>query len=178
MNVDISKESVYKKLANLETGKSPGPDEIHGKLLFELRDQIAEPLANLFQSSFKTGCIPQDFKDAIVTPIYKKGSKNNVENYRPVSLTSIVGKIMESIIKDSIVKLVEDNKLLNATQHGFTSGKSCLINLLDFMEIVAKEVDMGNNVDLIYLDFAKAFDKVPHRRLLKKEKLMALVVIF
>ena len=139
-------------------------------MLFELRNVLAKPLAELFRLSIDSGCIPQDFRDAIVTPIFKKGSKSKVENYRPVSLTSIVGKMLESIIKEQIVNFVDSNNLIRDSQHGFTSGRSCLTNLLDFFETVTREIDLGNNVDLIYLDFAKAFDKVPHLRLVAKLK--------
>ena len=104
----------------------------------------------------------------IVTPLFKKGSRAKPENYRPVSLTSILGKMLESIVKDQIVKHLESNNLIHSSQHGFTKGRSCLTNLLEFMEIVTKELDEGNAVDLVYLDFAKAFDKVPYERLFKK----------
>jgi ribonuclease P/MRP protein subunit RPP40 len=97
-----------------------------------------------------------------------KRVKEKAENYRPVSLTSIVGKLLESILKDRIVTHLEQHKLLRDSQHGFTSGKSCLTNLLVFFEFITKELDKGNNVDLVYLDFCKAFDKVPHCRLGKK----------
>jgi len=83
-------------------------------------------------------------------------------------LTSIVGKLCESIVKDRIVQHLLEHKLLKNSQHGFTSGRSCLTNLLDFFESVTKELDKGNEVDLVYLDFCKAFDKVPHCRLIKK----------
>ena len=85
-----------------------------------------------------------------------------------MSLTSIVGKLCESIIKDSIVQHLTEHELLRNSQHGLTGGRSCLTNLLEFFEEVTKELDEGNDVDLIYLDFCKAFDKVPHCRLIKK----------
>lgn len=112
--------------------------------------------------------VPQDFRDAIVVPLHKKGSRDKAENYRPISLTSIIGKIFESIIKDSIARFLKENNLIRDSQHGFTSERSCLTNLLDFIENVTRELDNGNCVDVLYLDFAKAFDKVPHKRLLSK----------
>src|SRR3989442_12709274 len=92
------------------------------------------------------------------------------ENYRPVSLTSVVGKLLESIIKDSIVTYQDQYNLIESSQNGFTKGKSCLTNLLDFFEVVTKELDEGNNVDLIYLDFSKAFDKVQYKSLFNNLK--------
>ena len=103
-----------------------------------------------------------------VVPLHKKGSRDKAENYRPISLTSILGKVFESIIKNSIVRFLKENNLIKDSQHGFTRGRSCLTNLLDFMEEVTREIDNGNCVDVLYLDFAKAFDKVPHKRLLSK----------
>ena len=144
------------------------PDELHGKLLYEIRYEIVKDLTKLFNLSLETGVVPQDWRDADVCPLFKKGKRDKAENYRPVSLTSIVGKLLESILKDRIVTHLEQHKLLRESQHGFTSGRSCLTNLLVFFEFITKELDKGNNVDLVYLDFCKAFDKVPHCRLGKK----------
>ena len=159
---------VLDKLNNMNTSKSQGPDELHPKLIFELRNELCKTLANLFNISMQTGMIPQDWRDACVAPLHKKGSKSKAENYRPVSLTSIIGKILEGCVKESIVKHLEKYSLIRNSQHGFTSGKSCLSNLLEFFEEVTKILDKGEAVDLVYLDFAKAFDKVPHFRLFKK----------
>jgi len=155
-------------LSNLNVNKSVGPDEIHGKLLYELRYEIVKALTLLFNLSMRQGIIPQDWRDASVVPLFKKGSRSQAQNYRPVSLTSIVGKILESIIKDHVVAHLDRHKLLRDSQHGFLSGRSCLTNLLEFMEAATSAVDEGKNVDMIYLDFSKAFDKVPHCRLARK----------
>jgi len=165
---EITEEDVRKKLDSLKASKSPGPDDIHAKLLYELRNELVSPITKIFNLSLKTGIIPQDWKDANVSPLFKKGSKNKPENYRPVSLTSIVGKMLESIVKDHIVSHLHRFNLIKSSQHGFTKGKSCLTNLLEFFEDVTKKLDEGNSVELIYLDFAKAFDKVPYMRLFKK----------
>ena len=166
--IEINKDIVLEKLNSINVNKCQGPDEIHGKIIYEIRHEIAEPLTKLFKLSLETSTVPQDWRDANVCPLFKKGSRAKAENYRPVSLTSVVGKICESIIKDRIVKHLEENKLLRNSQHGFTSGRSCLTNLLEFFETVTKELDEDNNVDIVYLDFCKAFDKVPHCRLIKK----------
>ena len=102
--------------------------------------------------------------------MFKKGSKGNLGNYRPISLTSYIGKVMESILKDKMFDHLVNNKLINKSQHGFMPKRSCLTNLLEFLEFVAEAVDRGELVDVIYLDFQKAFDKVPHARLLEKIK--------
>ena len=167
-SIEIDKNTVLMKLDKINVSKSQGPDEIHGKLLYEMRHVLNKPLTDLFNLSLQSAIVPQDWRDAIVCPLFKKGSKAKAENYRPVSLTSIVGKLCESIVKDRIVQHLLEHKLLKNSQHGFTSGRSCLTNLLDFFESVTKELDKGNEVDLVYLDFCKAFDKVPHCRLIKK----------
>ena len=101
-------------------------------------------------------------------PIFKKGMKSMPGNYRPVSLTSHIGKLMEKITKEEITSHLDRYDLLNDTQHGFMRGRSCLTNLLTYMEGVTRILDKGKNIDIIYLDFAKAFDKVPHHRLIGK----------
>ena len=117
-----------------------------------------------------TGTVPMDWKTANITALFKKGSKSDANNYRPVSLTSQIGKIMERIIKKELVSFLEENNLLFDSQHGFRRNRSCLTNLLEFMQGIANSLDKGNPTDVIYLDFQKAFDKVPHRRLLYKLK--------
>src|SRR5206468_7646307 len=125
--------------------KSQGPDELNPKLIFELRNELCEPLTYLFNMSIQTGVIPQDWRDAIVASLHKKGSKSKSENYRPVSLTSIISKLLESIVKDNLVKHLDKYALIRSSQHGFTSGKSCLSNLLDFFEEVTRNLDEGDS---------------------------------
>ena len=103
-----------------------------------------------------------------MAPLYKKRTKSTPGNYRPVSLTSVVCKVLERIIKDAIVEHLERYKLLEVSQHGFLPGRSCLTNILAYLENVTKHVDSGLPVNTLYLDFAKSFDTVPQRRLLMK----------
>ena len=116
------------------------------------------------------GIVPEEWKEAKVVPIYKKGSKTASGNYRPVSLTCICCKMIESLIKDDIMQHLNRNRLINNSQHGFMKGKSCTTNLLKFLDKVTEAADKGKSIaiDIIYLDFAKAFDKVPTERLLRK----------
>ena len=167
-DIGIDESVVYKKLSDINVNKSPGSDDLHPKMLYELRDQLVKPLTKLFSLSLQTGIVPQGWKEARVVPLFKKGKRDRPENYRPVSLTSIVGKIFESIVKDNIVKHLDRHNLIKGSQHGFTKGRSCLTNLLQFIESVTKSVDDGNSLDIVYLDFAKAFDKVPYQRLFRK----------
>ncbi|CAM5105037.1 unnamed protein product [Natator depressus] len=118
--------------------------------------------------SFKSASVPNDWKIANVSPIFKKGSRGDPGNYRPVSLTSVLGKLVETIVKNKIVRHIDECKLLRKSQHGFCKGRSCLTDLLEFFEGVNKHVDKGDPVDIVCLDFQKAFDKVPHQKVLRK----------
>ena len=137
-------------------------------LLQELVEEVAYPLALVMKKTLEDGSMPEDWRTANVTPIFKKGAKNNPGNYRPVSLTSVCCKMLESIIKDDIVNHLERKNLINSSLHGFMRGRSCTSNLLSFLERITLAVDDGEPVDIIFLDFAKAFDKVPVEQLLKK----------
>ena len=101
-------------------------------------------------------------------PIFTKGDRIKEANYKPISLTSTVGKILGSIVASSIREHLERENLIKLSQHGFRKGFSCLTNLLSFYSEVFEAVDSGHKYHTVYLDFSKAFDKVPHRRLLKK----------
>src|SRR6266496_2658448 len=164
----ITPELVEKKLEKLNVNKCPGLDGIHPRMLFELKKKLAVPLSIFFTSSLEFGVVPADWKNAGITPLFKKGKKSDPQNYRPISLTSLVCKVLESLIKDSILSHLNKFSLIRSSQHGFTKNRSCLTNLLEFMEEVTCTLDSRKPVDIIYLDFAKAFDKVPYQRLLKK----------
>ena len=166
--IEITEEMVKNKLIKLKPDKSPGVDNIYPIVLQKLANNISLPLSIIFQHSLNTGEVPTDWRNANVTPIFKKGPKHKPENYRPISLTSQISKVLEAILRDCINHHLDHHHLIKESQHGFSKGKSCLSNLLLFLEDITKEVDSGKPVDVLYLDFSKAFDKVPHRRLEKK----------
>ena len=167
-DIRFSANLVRKKLLRLKPDSAPGPDKVTTRFLRDFADELAPVLAMLYNKSMEEGEVPEDWRTANVTPIFKKGSKGDPGNYRPVSLTSVPCRVMEAIIRDEVVKHLDSNQLINNTQHGFMQRKSCTTNLLVFLEKLTTEVDLGNNLDVVYLDFAKAFDKVPHRRLMEK----------
>ena len=167
-HIEVTREEVMRLLDNLKTDKSPGPDGIHPRVLKELKCELVDLLTKICNLSLNSASVPEDWKVANVVPIFKKGSRGDPGNYRPVSLTSIPGKLVETIIKNKISGHIDDQKLMRKTQHGFCKGRSCLTNLLEFFEGVNKQVDKGDPIDIVYLDFQKAFDKVPHQRLLSK----------
>ena len=126
------------------------------------------PLTLIFKESIKTGKIPAVWKDARVTPLFKKGEKSNPGIYRPVSLTSMVCKCMEKIVRTSVVDHLIRNQLLSDAQFGFRNGRSCILQLNDVMEDWPNYIEHDENWDTVYLDFAKAFDSVAHQCLLCK----------
>jgi len=118
-------------------------------LLRELVDVIAELLSIISERSFRTGEVSEDWGKANVTPIIKKGKKEDPGNYRPVSLTSIPGKVLEQLILEVIIKQVEEKKVIRSSQHGFTKGKSCLTNLTAFYDGITGWVDEGRAVNVV-----------------------------
>ena len=167
-DISITPQIVKKHLQRLKRNKSPGPDLFGSSLLLDICDYILEPLCIIFNLSIQKSQVPIDWKEANVTPIFKKGNKSDPGNYRPISLTSQICKVFESIIRESLVNHLDNFSLMLQSQHGFSKGKSCLTNLLMFLEDITKDIDEGKPMDVIYLDFSKAFDKVPHQRLLRK----------
>ena len=163
----VGPEVVVSKINNMKENKSPGVDGISPKLLKETVEQISTPLAHVFNMSLQEGIVPFEWKEANIIPLFKKGSRNKSVNYRPVSLTSVICKLLESIIRDHMMDFLIKHKLINPSQHGFLKAKSCLTNLLCFLEKITKWVDDGLPVDVIYLDFQKAF---PHQRRIRKLK--------
>ena len=167
-NVVFNEECIKNEISRLRRFSAPGPDNVTNTTLIELCDEIAKPLDMLFTKSLNETKIPADWRLSNVSPIYKlKGSKSEPGNYRPVSLTSNVCKLMEKIINRSLSIHLE-NGVLNNTQHGFRKGRSCQTNLIEFFDKITQWTDEGNCVDVLYLDFCKAFDKVDHERLMVK----------
>lgn len=170
----IQEEDVIKEIKNLKADKAAGPDDIPQNFYIQTADVIAKPLVILYRFCLDNSEVPSDWRDANVTPIFKKGQKEEVSNYRPVSLTCVVCKVLEKIIQCTVIQHLNKFKLINNTQHGFTTGLSCGTNLLEFHNYAGMNVDEGNSVDVIFLDFQKAFDKVPHKRLLFKVRAMGI----
>ena len=164
----ITEEMVMKIINKLDVNKSAGPDGITNRLLKSCKDALIKPLTIIFRKSMETGIVPSAWKEANVSPLFKKGIKTNPLNYRPVSLTSVVGKVFETLIRDVLVKHASENAIINIQQHGFMKKKSTLTNLLEYLEALTKANDQHIPVDVNYLDCRKAFDTVPHLRLIEK----------
>ena len=148
--------------------KSPGPDGCHPRVLKEIAEAPTPPLLILLRKSLDEGSLPDDWKKGNITAIHKKGSKTNPCNYRPISITLIICKLLEAIIREAIVTHMSVNNLFCDQQYGFVSGRSYITQLLTTLEIWTKSEEDGIQVDAIYLDFQTAFDSVPHQRLIRK----------
>ena len=160
---------MLKLLKDLKPHKASGPDGIPTRILILAADQLAPVLTAIFQSSLDVGALPTEWKDALISPIYKKGDRCSAANYRPVSLTCVVCKILEHIIHSSVMKRLDKFDIITDKQQGFRRRRSCETQLIATIEGIASKLRTGKDqVDIILLDFAKAFDKVPHIRLLHK----------
>ena len=126
-DVAVTESDVREALEEIKEGSAPGPDRISTKLIQELKEELLKPLTILFRKSMQEAKIPDKWRDAIVSPIFKKGSKTEPGNYRPVSLISVFGKTLERIVKKRLVQHIETNSLLRDTQHGFRTGRSAQI---------------------------------------------------
>ena len=163
--VEISEGEIIKALKVLKPDKSPGMDMLHPRLLREVRVELAVPLLKIFNKSLESRRVPDEWKTARISAIFKKGNKSLAGNYRPVSLTSIVGKVME---RDQLINHFERNNLFTPKQYGFIGGRSTALQLLCVLDEWTEALDNGSDIDCVYMDYQKAFDTVPHNRLLKK----------
>lgn len=167
-DIILSEDEVKYKLLTIKCNKSPGPDQVHPRVVSELKDSLCKPLTQLFNLSLSTGVLPDDWKVSNITVIHKKGSKMDVSNYRPISLTSVICKLFESLIRDKLLEYFSYNNLFSSSQYGFISGRSTMIQLLTVVDKWTAALEDGGQIDVIYTDLEKAFDRVPHVRLLCK----------
>jgi len=171
VNVDytFSVSNVAKALNQLDTRKSIGPDGVHPIVLRNCASEFSKHLSHIFCQSFRHGMVPTKWKQANITPIFKKEEKVEPANYRPILLTSVPGKVMEKLVRDVMMNHLERNGLISKNQHGFVHKKSCLTNLLETMDAVTNAYNNGHHAFIVFLDFQKAFE-VCHASLLYKLK--------
>ncbi|CAH8638517.1 unnamed protein product [Dicrocoelium dendriticum] len=155
-------------LANLDGTKPAGPDGLHPLIIKSLAAIISPVVTDLFNKSLSEGSLPNDWKRSVVRPIPKGGDPSKVDNYRPICLTPVLAKVIEKIVKKRLIHLLQSKELLTPAQHGFRMGYSCVTNLLVTRQEWLQALNRGKSVDVIYIDFSKAFDKVNHEVLLDR----------
>ena len=161
-------KGVEKLLAGLNPSKAPGPDQIPARILKTLSRTLAPSLTEIFRQSVSTGELPSDWTMAWITPVFKKGSRSDPSNYRPVSLTCIVCKLLEHVICTHLRAHLDRYDILTPLNHGFRARHSCETQLLLTTHDLLKLRETNKQTDVAVLDFSKAFDTVPHKRLLGK----------
>ncbi|NXU09502.1 PO11 protein, partial [Pardalotus punctatus] len=164
----IQEEAIREPLSCSDVHKSMGPNGIHPRVMRELADELVKLLSIVYQQSCLTGEVLDDWKLANVMPIYKKGRKEDPGNYRPGSLTSVLGKVTEQFIVSAITKHLQDGRGIRPSHHGFRTGRLCLTNPLSFYDQLTCLVFVGRAVDVVYLDFSKTFYTVFHSKLPEK----------
>ena len=167
-NIAFSDTELADAMYELSSNAAPGPDGFPSILLKRCRHALSVPLAKIWRKSLNDGEIPNICKSALISPIHKGKSKAVPKNYRPVALTSHLIKVFEKVVRKKIVTFLQEHNLFNSSQHGFLEGRSCLSQLLCHFDRITSELENGRGVDVVYLDFAKAFDKVDHGITLRK----------
>ena len=167
-DIQVSSNGIEKLLKGLNPHKAAGPDQLKPIVLQTLHKELAPILKLIFQKSLDTGRLPSIWKKANVSPIFKKGDKTEPANYRPISLTCVLCKVLEHVVASGISKHFTEQNILSELQHGFREKRSCETQLIMLVDELSKSMQSGKQTDLILLDFSKAFDKVAHEKLLLK----------
>ena len=167
-DIEFTGENIAESIREITNGSSPGPDGVPPVLLKNCLEKLIEPISKLWKKSLETGEIPKTMKRGAITPIYKGGDRYEAKNYRPVALTSHIIKVFERIITSRLTSYLEREGLMNSEQHGFRRYRSCTSQLIQHHQDILDALGEGHSFDTVYLDFAKAFDKVDHGILLRK----------
>lgn len=166
----FSTQQVFNALKRIRPDGATGPDGVPSRILHKCATFIAPSLCSLYNMSMRNGEIPNEWKKANVVPVHKGGDRNDVKNYRPISLTSVLGKVMEKLVNARLLHHLKEVRGINIEQHGFLPRRSCVTMLTGAIDDWqhAMDSEAGSRVEVITLDWAKAFDRVPHKRLLMK----------
>ena len=167
-DLEFSVSGIQALLEKLDPFKAPGPDLLSTKVIKLCAHHIAPVLQIIYSQSLEQATLPQDWLSAIITPVFKKGNRSIAANCRPISLTSVLCKVMEHVVFHHIMSYFTSLNILNPLQHGFKPNHSCQTQLIDFIDEVQRSMNVRQQTDLLFLDFSKAFDTVPHIRLLSK----------
>ena len=167
-DIQISVNGIEKLLKSLNPHKAAGPDQFKPIVLQKLHAELAPIIQVIFQKSLDSGKHSHIWKEANVSPIFKKGDRSDPVNYRPISLTCVLCKVMERIVATNLTKHLANSNILFELQHGFREKRFCETQLIMLVDEISKNMQMGQQIDLILLDFSKAFDKVAHEKLISK----------
>lgn len=159
-DIKFSEKDIIKAIDEIANTAAAGPDRYPAILLKRCKHTLAKPLCLIWRKSLDAGTIPNILKLANIVPIHKGNSRGLPANYRPVALTSHLIKIFEKVLRNHLINYLERHGLFNPGQHGFRLGRSCLSQLVAHYDHILQQLEQGKNVDVVYLDFAKAFDKV------------------
>lgn len=171
--ITIEENNVPKLLKTLKTNKGAGSDGIPPIFLSKCASNLAKPLTIIFNHSINVyGSFPDIWKEALIVPIHKSGSKTQIENYRPISILNVMSKLFESVIYSYISPII--SRSIPYEQHGFMKNRSTVTNLAVFTDYVLRSMDERHQVDVIYTDFEKAFDRVDHVILLHKLSILGI----
>lgn len=165
-HISFTEADILSCLNQLNTNKGAGPDNIPNVFIRNCSTNFSKPLSFIFNLSLNLGICPDKFKDSTITPIYKSGDRSEISNYRPISILNGFSKILERLLHATIYEHV--SPYLNDNQHGFVKRRSTVTNLSVFVDFLAESLDSNTQVDAIYTDFAKAFDKLNIDILLSK----------
>ena len=172
--IDFTEEDIIAAIDELSNTSASGPDGLTAIFLKKCKLSLSRPLYQLWRDCVNLGITPWTLKEAHVIPIHKGGHQGLAANYRPIALTSHLIKVFEKVVRTHLVNFLDENNIFNPNQHGFRIGRSCLSQLLAHYDKIVSLLERGVNVDTIYLDFSKAFDKVDHGILLKKLSLIGI----
>ena len=173
-DIAFTEKDIINAIDELRDNSASGPEGLAAILLKKCKESLAKPLYSLWRDCLDHGITPSKLKEAHVIPVHKGGSQSIPSNYRPIALTSHLIKIFEKVVRNNLVQFLEENNLFNKNQHGFRLGRSCLSQLLDYHDKIISSLEAGFNVDSVYLDFSKAFDKVDHQIVLAKLSLIGI----
>ena len=170
LSLDITEKLIIEAINSISSFSAAGPDGIPAQFYKDYASALSLPIKIIWEASLKTGKLPEGIALAIVKPLDKGGDKCDPSNFRPIALTNHLTKIFERILHSALVSFLDKNNLFNSSQHGFRKHRSTITQLISYFESIISSLEEGNLVDAVYLDFAKAFDKVDHNILLLKLK--------
>ncbi len=174
---EVSEASIHYQLRCLKFNKAVGLEDIPPRLLKDGAQIVAQPLTNITNASLKQAKVPTEWKSARVIPLFKKGKKDDIDNYRPISILPMVSKVLERVVHIQLVKYIRDHKILSPYQCGFGKGHSTEFVALSFADTIRRNIDLGQLTGAVFVDLRKAFDTVDHLTLLNKLSAVGITII-